>query len=163
MTKPIGDYTVDELSSKIQAIKAERERTADALKRYEEELEHRKQEVPLGVPLESFVHGNFWDNYSFCFASEESKLAFSIRLNDYVKSLQKLAKGKPIDIQVLLPLLKKGWVAMDKDDVWFWYENKPYKGSETWCPKDGSFIMELYSFNIKPANNWEDSLMDCGL
>lgn len=52
MTKPINEYTVDELSKKIQAIKAERERTANALKRYEEELEQRKQEVPLGVPAE---------------------------------------------------------------------------------------------------------------
>ena len=36
MTKQIEDYTVDELSLKINAIKAERERTANALKRYEE-------------------------------------------------------------------------------------------------------------------------------
>ena len=28
MTKPISDYTVDELSAKIEAIKVERERTA---------------------------------------------------------------------------------------------------------------------------------------
>ena len=39
MTKQIEDYTVDELSAKIEAIKAERERTANALKKYEEELE----------------------------------------------------------------------------------------------------------------------------
>ena len=51
MTKPINEYTADELSAKIQAIKAERERTANALKRYEEELERRKQKVPLGVTL----------------------------------------------------------------------------------------------------------------
>ena len=43
MTKQIEDYTVDELSAKINAIKAEREKTANALKRYEEELERRKQ------------------------------------------------------------------------------------------------------------------------
>ena len=49
MTKPINEYTTDELSAKIDAIKAERERTANALKRYEEELERRKKEVPLGV------------------------------------------------------------------------------------------------------------------
>ena len=52
MTKQIEDYTVDELSAKINAIKAERERTANALKRYEEEFERRKQEVPLGVPCD---------------------------------------------------------------------------------------------------------------
>ena len=52
MTKQIEDYTVDELSAKINAIKAEREKTANALRRYEEELERRKQEVPLGVPCD---------------------------------------------------------------------------------------------------------------
>ena len=36
--KTIEDYTADELSAKIEAIKAEREKTANALKRYEEEL-----------------------------------------------------------------------------------------------------------------------------
>ena len=60
MTKPINDYTVDELSAKIQAIKAERERTANALKKYEAELERRKQEVPLGVPCD----GNFCVNFN---------------------------------------------------------------------------------------------------
>ena len=52
MTKQINDYTVDELSAKIEAIKAEREKTANALKRYEKELERRKQEVPLGLPCD---------------------------------------------------------------------------------------------------------------
>jgi hypothetical protein len=41
--KKIEEYTSDELSAKIKAIKAERERTANALKRYEEELERKKQ------------------------------------------------------------------------------------------------------------------------
>ena len=50
MTKQISEYTTDELSAKIEAIKAEREETANTLKCYEEELERRKQEFPLGVP-----------------------------------------------------------------------------------------------------------------
>ena len=45
MTKQINDYTVDELSAKINAIKAEREKTANALKRYEEELHGRIEEL----------------------------------------------------------------------------------------------------------------------
>lgn len=39
MTKPISDYTESELREKIESIKAEREKTAEDLKRYEEELE----------------------------------------------------------------------------------------------------------------------------
>ena len=37
--KKIEDYTLGELSAKIEAIKSERERTANALKKYEEELD----------------------------------------------------------------------------------------------------------------------------
>ena len=59
MTKQIKDYTTDELSAKINAIKAERERTANALKKYEEELERRKKEVPLGVPIGCAVSRSF--------------------------------------------------------------------------------------------------------
>ena len=53
MTKTIEDYTMDELSAKIEAIKAERERTANALKRYEEELERRKNKnwLPLNEEI----------------------------------------------------------------------------------------------------------------
>ena len=162
MTKPISDYTADELSKKIEAIKAEREKTANALKRYEEELERRKQEVPLGVPIEDDVSPDVYGAYHFGFESKESRFAFSIRLNDYVKSLQKNSKGEPIDIAVLLPLMKKGWVAMDKDGRWFWYQYKPIKTTDKWG--QSYFVLkELFSFNIKPAENWETSLMECGL
>lgn len=53
-------------------------------------------------------------SYRFGFASEESRLVFSVRLNDYIKLLQKNAKGEPIIIQTLLPLLPKGYVAMGR-------------------------------------------------
>ena len=116
MTKQIEDYTADELSAKIEAIKAERERTANALKRYEEELERRKQEVPLGVPIGDAVSRSFllW------FQSKESADKFDKEyFTNFIKALQDIANGNPIDIQVLLPLLPKGWVAMDKDEDWY--------------------------------------------
>ena len=119
MTKQIEDYTEDELTAKIEAIKAERERTANALKKYEEELKRREKEVPIGVP---------------------------------------------IDIKVLLPLLKKGWVAMDKNGDWYWFKNKPYTDSQEMCWRLNSIeICQIRVCNLKPADNWEDSLMECGL
>lgn len=45
---------------------------------------------------------------------------------------RKALVAKPIDIEVLLPLLPKGWVAMD-------------------------------AVNLKLAENWETSLMECGV
>lgn len=163
MTKQIEDYTADELSAKIQAIKAERERTANALKRYEEELERRKQEAPLGVPLKDTSLAHHYSEYIFGFTSEESSRVFDGRLKDYIEALQKLAKGEPIDIQALLPLLKKGYIAMDADGEWFWYKCKPFKEISFWDSREGMFEKVSFPINLKSVDSWKDSLMECGI
>ena len=73
-----------------------------------------------------------------------------------------------ITIYDLLPLLKKGWVCMDRDGTWKWFSHKPHKikpfvyGEETYweCyyPKcEGSFLKH---FNIAPFDgDWKDSLI----
>lgn len=161
MTKTISDYTVDELSAKIESIKAERERTANALKRYEEELERRKQEVPLGVPLESGQFEGILGTYYFGFASDKEKRVFDGLLKDYVKALQKIAKGEPIDIKVLLPLLPKGKVFFSTNlHLWVWTKEEPKKGQIGWICR---YSTPLSPFNIKSAKNWEESLMECGI
>ena len=179
MTKPINEYTVDELSAKIEAIKSERERTANALKRYEEELERRKQEVPLGVPQEGLffvdTNSNVDKRYGLfsigyvdynCFLSKESAEKHAEMLLAWRKALVSNSKGEPIDITVLLPLLRKGWVAYEKEYGWVWFNNKPFilRGTEedkTWS-SEGSFGI-IGGFKLKPAENWETSLMECGL
>lgn len=183
--KKIEDYTVDELSAKIKAIKAEREKTANALKRYEEELERRKQEVPLGVPTNNVSQYKtlYWLNGagipckeiadSACdvqlrqcsflnvFHSKESAEKHAEMLLAWRKALVANSKSEPIDIKVLLPLLKKGYVAMDgRNNTWYWYESKPEIGDGIWRKACG---IALNAFNIKPAENWETSLMECGL
>ena len=164
MTKPISDYTVDELSKKIEAIKAERERTENALKRYEEELERRKQEVPLGVPLEYPMGDAISRAFLLCFQSKESADKFDNEyFTNFIKALQDIANGEPIDIRALFPLLKKGYVAMDKDGCWFWYECKPFKEMSFWGSRAGMFEEIFFPLNLKSAENWEDSLMECGL
>ena len=163
MTKHISDYTADELSAKIEAIKAERERTANALKRYEEELERREVGLPLGVPVEDNEPAHCHSTYMLNFNSTESQGVFSERLRGYVKALQEIAKGKPIDIEVLLPLLKKGWVAMDKNGDWYWFKEKPYIEKYYYSWNTGSPVSFIGGFNIKPAENWEESLQECGL
>ena len=138
MTKPINEYTIDELSKKIEAIKAERERTANALKRYEEELERRKQEA------------------------SQRRLDISNLYEDWLKSLVAISKGEPIGITVLLPLLRKGWVAMDMNGDWYWYSEKPVLRDMHWSLEKGDGF-KLSCFKLKPAENWEDSLTECGL
>ena len=186
MTKPIEQYTADELSAKIQAIKAERERTANALKRYEEELERRKQEVQLGIPAERKAYvdccflnccgevvsqpldpNDMYDKPMFdmfdVFTSEASAKKHSEMLLTWRMALIASAKGNQIDITVLLPLMKKGWVAMDALGVWRWYQEEPDRGICEW--KNYGVIPSecLSAFNLKPAENWEYSLMECGL
>ena len=172
MTKQIEDYTVDELSAKINAIKAEREKTANALRRYEEELERRKQEVPLGVPCD----GKFYVDWRGAvredeeeasevnfnaFNSKESAEKHAEMLLAWRKALVANSKGEPIDIKVLFPLLKKGYVAMDEDKNWYWHPVKPKHDSTVWiAEKPGAYLL---AFNIKPAENWETSLMECRL
>lgn len=161
MVKPINEYTVDELSKKIEAIRAEREKTANALRKYEEELERRKKEVPLGVPLPEKDGAPFVGVYELGFSSEKSFYTFSERFQNYVTATRDNSKSEPIDIKVLLPLLKKGWVAMDKNGIWYWYKVKPKHDSDVWtAEKPASY---LNAFNIKPAEDWRNSLMECGL
>ena len=173
MTKQINDYTADELSAKIEAIKAEREKTANALKRYEKELERRKQEVHLGLPCD----GKFYVDWRGAVQEDEEEEASEVNFNAFNskesaekhaemllawrKALVANSKGEPIDIEVLLPLLKKGWVAMDENGAWYWYEKKPKIHQDLW--KNNSIYILLSCFNIKHAENWEESLQECGL
>ena len=173
MVKPINEYTVEELSLKINAIKAEREKTANALKRYEEELERRKHEIPLGVPSD----GEFYVDWCGAVQEDREEEASKVNFNSFNskesaekhaemllawrKALVANSKGEPIDIKVLMPFMKKGWIAMDKDGTWYHYEEKPIIHQDLWI--NGSIFKILVCFNIKPAENWETSLMECGL
>lgn len=75
---------------------------------------------------------------------------------------------KQITIYDLLPLLKKGWVAMDENDGWYWYEDEPtiqkfvYGGNkETYHWNNSGDLCDLSElFNIKPFDgDWKDSLI----
>ena len=74
---------------------------------------------------------------------------------------------KKITIDELIPLLKKGWVAMDKDGQWWWFGKKPNGKNKygRWrFPKSSlSFPHRLYSeklclFDIERVEDWKDSL-----
>lgn len=170
MTKPISDYTVDELSAKIEAIKTERERTANALKRYEKELERRKNKNWLPLKEEVNFTTNKLTLSTDCieikvreeFYDEDSFHKYLSALKATRKAWFDNSKGKPIDIKVLFPLLKKGWVAMDKDEDWYWYSDKPTLTGCFWNCNVG-LCNRIGGFNFKPAENLEESLQECGL
>lgn len=70
---------------------------------------------------------------------------------------------KQITIYDLLPLLKKGYVAMDEDGTWCWFKSKPSWGHCGWCSLDYEYnlICLDYCFkNLAPFDgSWRDSLI----
>ena len=73
---------------------------------------------------------------------------------------------KQITIQDLLPLLRKGWVAMDEDGSWNFFAFRP-----TPVKKYGIFVRQEIDFDHAPLDmfdiapfdgDWKDSLMECG-
>lgn len=181
----IKELSESDLKHKIENIKVEREKTADALKRYEEELERRKQDAPLGVPSSNRVrnyycvteygnaHGfsddddsldkSFFEIMNY-FSSKKSAEKHAEMLSDWRKTLVANAKGEPIDIKVLCPLLPKGWVACGKDGKWRWLNVKPHiESNEYWIAGSSYNCEGLFAFNLKPAEDWRNSLMECGL
>ena len=71
-----------------------------------------------------------------------------------------------INIQDIIPFMKKGWVAMDKDGTWLWYDYKPVLGEDMWelnmlTDWSGNFILNGI-FDIAPADDWTKSLIKVG-
>ena len=70
-----------------------------------------------------------------------------------------------IKIEDLIPLLKEGWVAMDSNGIWLWYDRKPIKDSldgMRWLlneKSDWHGFSELEAFDIAPAEDWTQSLI----
>lgn len=68
-----------------------------------------------------------------------------------------------ITIYELLPLMRQGFVAMDKDKFWWWYDEEPSQRTRSWGNNGYIFYDLSLMFNIAPFDgDWTDSLMECG-
>lgn len=71
-----------------------------------------------------------------------------------------------IKIQDLLPLLRPGFVAMERTGDWYWFHRKPKVSNQhkVWLTTtDIDDIKILDMFNIEKFDgDWKDSLMECG-
>lgn len=68
---------------------------------------------------------------------------------------------RQIDIQVKIKKLPKGWVAMDKNEKWCWFEHKPIKhfgDINKWLRQNTDDNWD-YLVNIKPVSDWTKSLI----
>lgn len=71
---------------------------------------------------------------------------------------------KQIKIEELIPLLKGGHVAMDKDGGWYWFSDTPEMkdGMCFWFDCLGTYVCLSVIFNIAPAKDWKNSLIKVG-
>lgn len=71
---------------------------------------------------------------------------------------------KHITIYELLPLLRKGYVAMEKNGIWYWYAHKPAPDNiGIWISLSDGDLYELSAFDIERFDgDWKDSLIKCG-
>lgn len=63
------------------------------------------------------------------------------------------------------PFMRKGYVAMDKDNSYFWYKEKPRRFRGYWRIKTGtmnSFCFLGKLFDIEPVEDWTKSLIEVG-
>lgn len=75
---------------------------------------------------------------------------------------------KQIKIEKLIPLMRKGWVAMDIQGEWWWFETKPiYNIADgfwyiNYKRNKRNFSVLSDSFNIAPAKSPAQSLIKTG-
>ena len=66
-----------------------------------------------------------------------------------------------IKIQDIFPLLKPGWVAMDKNGIWRWYAIKPRISYDMWYRGGCSIVKISDCFDLLLfEGDWKDSLME---
>lgn len=70
-----------------------------------------------------------------------------------------------ITIYELLPRLRPGFVAMEKNGIWYWYDHEPVPDNTgIWMFLHDGDLYELSAFNIERFDgDWKDSLIKCGV
>ena len=61
----------------------------------------------------------------------------------------------------IAPHMNKGWVAMNENGLYCYYNFKPVLDYLTWVDFKGDFI-KLTCFDIKPVEDWTKSLIEVG-
>ena len=78
---------------------------------------------------------------------------------DGQRIIRKCGGEDPIDINELFHIFKKGYVAMNKNGCWTWFENEPCRTEDEWVA-DGEEV-SLCLFNLELADDWKYSLKSC--
>lgn len=115
----------------------------------------------VGIPLENKDEiGKVLNQFS----SAESAMKHSDMMTVWREELVNRKNERPIDIEVILPFMKRGYVAMDADGSWCWYKSKPCYDTYTGCwESNEGHWKPLSEFNFKQEDSWTTSLKECGL
>ena len=66
-----------------------------------------------------------------------------------------------IKITDITPFMRKGWVAMDKNKNWWFFEEKPKAAINVWLSSGlEEYLNDI--FDIDPADDWTKSLIKVG-
>lgn len=101
------------------------------------------------------------------FTSDESANKNKELIFEFNKALISTYMGEAFSVTVLTPLLRKGlWVAQSKvPGSWYLFKQKPYISSTAegmWEESKGLYGCYI-PFNLSPADDWTNSLIECGL
>lgn len=162
------------------------------LQQLEQEVKQRKQKPYIGAPCPHRLRGKPFYTLSSdlsveCFIDdfenrEIAETAFNtLNYFDSAESAQKHAEllllwkrdlinasnGNPIDPRVVAVLFTQGYMVMSRRGTWYYYPSKPVLDSRDGCwvrASAGDVTIDLSRiFNIKPVENWQESLLECGL
>lgn len=61
----------------------------------------------------------------------------------------------------IAPHMKKGYVAMDSNALYYYYKYKPNRNNYMWLCIDGDYDRLSY-FNIESVKDWKNSLIEVG-
>lgn len=73
-----------------------------------------------------------------------------------------------IKITDITPFMRKGWIFMDSDNIWYWSDSKPWTIAQDKKEKDKKWYVNtinlytLEAFDIAPADDWTKSLIKVG-
>lgn len=58
--------------------------------------------------------------------------------------------------------LKPGWLAMDKNRIWYWHASKPDRDCEFWMNNEGDMQLDPRAlvFTPPPCTDWTQSLFE---
>ena len=62
----------------------------------------------------------------------------------------------------IAPHMRKGWVAMDSNESYFYYKYKPNLNNYMWISIDKNYDILSSYFNIEPVEDWTKSLIEVG-